>query len=153
MKKLDIVKANSTDSQELTKLTIKSKAIWGFSVKQLEKWKDELTISQEYIENNHVYKLLREQQIVAYYSYIQLNKKIVKLDNLFVHPDHIKKGCGTILLNDLLEKVMNSSFEKIILDSEPKAKEFYEKFDFEITGKTASSIPNRFLIQMEKKLK
>ena len=153
MEKVDIVKAKVSDSEELTELTKRSKAIWGFSAEQLEKWKDELTITQEYIENNHVYKLLKEQLIIGYFSYIQLNKKVIKLDNLFVHPDHIKKGYGTILLNDLFEKLMNTSIEKIILDSEPKAKEFYKKFDFEVTGKTATSIPNRLLIQMEKKLK
>ena len=53
---MEILRANSEDHKILTDITIDSKAFWGYSQNQIEIWKDELTISETYINENEVYK-------------------------------------------------------------------------------------------------
>ena len=46
--------AKHIDNIELSELTVRSKAHWNYSLEQIEKWKDDLTISAEYIDKNEV---------------------------------------------------------------------------------------------------
>jgi len=147
-----VEKANRIDHKELTNLTKKSKSYWGYSPDQIEKWTEELTITQEYIDNNDVFKLSDNGQIIGFYSYLRLNSKTVKLDNIFIHPKHIRKGYGKFLMENFIERMKKDKFKKITLDSEPNAEAFYKNFDFTVVGKLESSIKDRFLPIMEKEI-
>ena len=146
---MEILRANSEDHKILTNITIDSKAFWGYSQNQIEIWKDDLTISETYINENEVYKLILENEIIGYYSILKISENVFKLDNLFLYQKYIGKGFGNILMNHFLEKVKFSEAKEIILDSEPNAEEFYEKFGFKTYTKLESSIKNRFLPQMK----
>lgn len=149
---MEIEKASVNDNEILTEITKKSKAYWGYSEEQILKWNDNLTISKDYIENNSVFKLVASNEIVGYYSYIVKEQKNVLLDNLFVLPEYIGKGFGKYLMSDFLNRMKNEKFEKITLDSEPNAEDFYLKMGFKKIGEFETSIKNRFMPIMEMNL-
>ena len=149
---MTIEKANSADNEILTEITKKSKAYWGYSEEQILQWNSNLTISIDYIEKNDVFKLVSQNKIIGYYSYIKEENHKVQLDNLFVLPEYIGKGFGKYLMNDFLERMQNSKCKKIILDSEPNAEKFYQKMGFVKIGEFETSIKNRFMPIMELKL-
>ena len=142
---MEIKKSTVGDHLILTNITKKSKAYWGYSDKQIENWSELLTITKNYIEFNNVFKLIVDEKIVGYYSYIYLNNKEVKLDNLFLLPDYIGKGFGKNLLNDFLERVKKNKIERIIVESEPNAEKFYAYFGFTKIGQIETSIKDRYL--------
>jgi GNAT superfamily N-acetyltransferase len=146
---MKIEKASINDNEILTEITKKSKAYWGYSEEQILKWNDNLTITTAYIENNSVFKLINNDETVGYYSYIIEEKRNVLLDNLFILPKYIGKGFGKYLMNDFLNRMKNENFEKITLDSEPNAENFYLKFGFKKIGEFETSIKNRFMPIME----
>jgi GNAT superfamily N-acetyltransferase len=148
---MNIEKASVEDNEILTEITKKSKAYWGYSEEQILKWKDNLTISKGYIENNPVFKLVENERTIGYYSY-SIKEKNVILDNLFVLPEYIGKGLGKFLMNDFLDRMRNEKFEKITLDSEPNAENFYLKIGFKKIGEFETSIKNRFMPIMEMSL-
>ncbi|MCV9930212.1 GNAT family N-acetyltransferase [Flavobacterium sp. LS1R49] len=150
---MTIEKANITDHEILTEITKKSKAYWGYSAEQILQWDKNLTITQEYIKDNYVFKLLSEDLTIGYYSYFIEEKQNVILDNLFVRPEYIGKGFGKYLMDDFLNRIRESKFEKITLDSEPNAEAFYSKVGFVKVGEFETSIKNRFMPIMEMKLK
>jgi ribosomal protein S18 acetylase RimI-like enzyme len=149
---MKIKKSSINDNDVLTEITKKSKAYWGYSEEQILKWNNNLTISADYIENNFVYKLVNNGKIVGYYSYLIKEEKNVILDNLFVLPEYIGKGFGKYLMTDFLNRVRNDKFEKITLDSEPNAENFYLKIGFKKIGEFETSIKNRFMPIMEMSL-
>lgn len=146
---MEILRASSKDHKILTDITIDSKAFWGYSQNQIEIWKDDLTISENYINKNEVYKLILENEIIGYYSILKINESVFKLDNLFLYQKYIGKGYGNILMKHFLEKIKFLEGKEIILDSEPNAEEFYTKFGFKTYAKLESTIKNRFLPQMK----
>ncbi|MDQ1164517.1 GNAT family N-acetyltransferase [Flavobacterium sp. SORGH_AS_0622] len=146
---MNIQKAKIEDHIRLTEITKKSKAYWGYSDEQMEKWSNNLTITIEYIETNSVFNLVDENQIIGYYSYLRLENNQVKLDNLFILPEYIGKGFGSFLMNDFVERMRNEKCQKIILDSEPNAEQFYQKIGFTKIGEFETSIKNRFMPIME----
>ncbi len=149
---MKIEKADIADNEILTSITKKSKAYWGYSAEQIQKWDKNLTISEEYIRGNNTFKLTDNDLIIGYYSCIFENEKTVKLDNLFILPEHIGKGFGKYLLLDFLKKMKEEKIERIILDSEPNAEEFYAKMGFVKIGEFETSIKDRFMPIMEMKL-
>jgi N-acetylglutamate synthase-like GNAT family acetyltransferase len=152
---MDILKAEASDNDLLTSITKKSKAYWGFSEDILKEWEHLLTVTKDYIEKNKVYKLVQNDQIIGYYSYLSVNENTIKLDNIFILPKFIGKGFGKILMNDFLENIKQLGITKITLDAEPNAEQFYKTFGFETIGQLESSIKDRYLpimeLQIEKK--
>lgn len=149
---MNILKATTEDHILLTEITKRSKAYWGYSEEQIEKWSNNLTVTADYIEKNNVCNLVIENKIIGYYSYLKLEENQVKLDNLFILPEYIGKGFGSYLMNDFLERMRNEKCQKIILDSEPNAEQFYQKIGFTKIGEFETSIKNRFMPIMEMKL-
>jgi len=150
---MKIVPAISRDAEILTSITKKSKAYWGYTDEQLANWADLLTITEIYIETNSVFNLLMKSEIVGYYSFVNSDKNTIKLDNLFVLPEFIGIGFGKLLMFDLFDRLRNSSIEKIVIESEPYAEKFYEKFGFIKVGQIETATPQRYLPVMELLLK
>ncbi|WP_340199413.1 GNAT family N-acetyltransferase [Ascidiimonas sp. W6] len=146
-----LLTAVSEDAKTLTELTMLSKGHWGYTLAQLKEWADELTITEHYLKKFKVHKLIEEGEIVGYYSWAG-RPPLALLDNLFIHPDHLSKGYGRILLEDFLLRVKAAGFEKVKLDADPNAADFYTKFGFVKVGQLESSIPGRFLPVMERKV-
>lgn len=146
---MTIKQASIHDNEDLTEITKKSKAYWGYSDEQIALWSEILTITKEYIETYSIYKLVVDAKIIGYYSFIYENGHTVKLDNLFVLPDFIGKGFGKILLNDFLLHIHNKGIKKVILQSDPNAEMFYKRFGFIKTGQIETSIKDRYLPVME----
>jgi N-acetylglutamate synthase-like GNAT family acetyltransferase len=147
-----IEKAKITDNEILTTVTKKSKAHWGYSAEQIQKWDKNLTITQDYIKKHNVFKLIDNDLIIGYYSYIFENENMVELDNLFILPEYIGRGFGKFLLLDFLNRMKEEKIERIKLDSEPNAENFYSKMGFVKIGEFETSIKNRFMPIMELKL-
>lgn len=146
---MEILKADIEDNEILTSITKKSKAYWGFSEDILKGWEHLLTVTKDYIEKNEVYKLVKDEQVIGYYSYFPATEKTIKLDNIFILPEFIGKGFGKILMSDFLKKIRRSDIDKITLDAEPNAEKFYEYFGFQKVGQLETSIEDRYLPIME----
>ena len=144
-----IRKAVKGDEDVLSQLTFQSKASWGYSVELLEKWREELTITEGYLLHNETLIGEVNHQIAGYYSYFQISPMITKLDNLFINPHHFGKRIGTYLLMDFIVRMKKKQIATITLDADPHAEAFYQKFGFQTSGQLQSSVPGRSLPIME----
>ena len=67
---ISIRQAHPDDSVDLTELSFLSKKHWNYPEKYFEIWRDELTITPEYIGKNRVFVAEREGEKVGYYSIV-----------------------------------------------------------------------------------
>lgn len=146
---MKIEKATPIDAQELTELTIRSKSYWNYGIKQIEEWRDDLTITADFIERTEIYKLMVREAIVGYYAFSAQNEKEVELEFLFVDPWFIGQGYGGVLMSDFLQRIIISNYKKVRVEADPNAEGFYALVGFEVVGKLQSSIEGRFLPIME----
>jgi len=150
---MKIEKTGRTDAKVLTDLTIRSKSYWNYGKKQIEKWREELTITEKYIDENQIYKLVSDDILIGFYAYQPENETNIKLNYLFVEPKFIGKGYGKILITNFLKRVQNTEFKRVILDADPNAEKFYSGIGFRVIGKLKSTIKDRFLPIMEMEIK
>ena len=149
---MKVIKATTNDAKTLTDLTIRSKAYWNYSQEQIELWREDLTITKDYINKNQVHILFDQEFLIGYYSFYLTDKSTVKLDNIFIDPAFIGKGYGKKLMERFIHNSREMNLEKIELISEPHAEDFYKKMGFHTVSKQESSIKNRYLPIMELKL-
>lgn len=149
MEILEIQKAKPTNHILLTQITFDGKAYWGYSQEQIQKWAEDLTITSQYIEDNEVYNLLVDDEIIGYYSSLKINEKEIRLDYLFLFAKYIGKGYGNLMMLHFLEEAKVKKLKRITLEAEPKAEDFYKKFGFVTYGQRESSIKGRFLPLMK----
>jgi len=136
---------------DLTAITMNSKAHWGYSQEQLDEWKEELTITSEYLASTQVFVEEQNGQAIGYGA-LKYNEGRMELDNLFIWPEFMRQGFGTKLLThaETLATALGS-FE-LWLYSVPYAESFYLKHGYETVDQKESSIPGRFLPIMRKVL-
>ena len=147
-----IIPANPQDSKVISSLCFASKSFWGYNQDQLEAWRDQLTLTPSYITKNSVYKLIVDDEVIAFYAYFKIDKVSVMLDYFFILPDYIGKGFGKVLMDELLVRIMSEKIHRIVLHADPNAESFYKKYGFITIGKEPTSIDGRFLPIMELQL-
>ena len=145
--------AKTEDSQVLTEITFTSKGYWNYPKEYFEIWKNELTISSDYILKNEVFVYETDDAIVGYYSLVELKEdmeisgiRIGKgfwLEHMFIDPGHIRKGIGTKLFGHLRERCMTRGIKELGILSDPNSKGFYEKMGCMYKGEYPSTIQNR----------
>jgi len=150
---MQIEQVHKSEASDITELTIRSKDHWGYGKEQIEKWREELTITPKYIEENQLFKLVNNENLVGFYAYDSVGQGCVKLNYLFVDPIYIGKGYGKILIHHFLDRVKSEGFTKVTLDADPHAENFYKSIGFVVVGKLETSTKNRYLPIMDMELK
>ncbi len=147
-----IIEAEITDHNILSKITKASKAHWGYSKEQMRIWDDDLTIKPDYINKHIVFKLIKNDQPIGYYSLEIKKESTIKLENMFIIPEYIGKGFGKLLLEHAFKKAIDMGHKEMVLDADPNAYLFYKKYGFKIIGKKETSIKGRYMPIMQKSL-
>lgn len=145
--------AQPHDNWILTRVTYRSKGHWQYPPEYFLRWKDELTITPEYIRNNVVFVMVIEERVVGYYSLVQVPvdrwykgfmvTKGCWLEHLFVLPEFMGKGLGGELMSHALNTAKERGQSTLRLVSDPHARGFYEKKGGRFLYDTPSSIPGR----------
>ena len=134
-----IVRSRASDATALTVVAVAAKKHWGYSDEQIEKWQEDLTISEKDIKEDFVFHLEGEGKIVGFYS-LSKEDEIFEIDHMWVLPEYIRKGIGKILFEHAKEIAIQNSAKKIRVESDPNAEGFYLKMGMERVGETESSI-------------
>ena len=119
--------AKISDAQTLTNIALTAKAHWQYPTSWLEFWKDDLTISAEFIKQNHVKIASAKGQSVGFYSLVfSSTKPFATLEHLWLVPDLIGSGLGRTLFEQAVSDCKQQHKSGLTLDADPNAKGFYQ---------------------------
>jgi len=144
-----IVRATLEDAEVLTEIAVKSKAYWGYENDQVESWREDLTVTPKMFDESNIYKYIVDNQIGGFYILERANIRTSFLNFLFISPDYIKQGIGHQLLQHAVAYCKDGGSAILNVLSDPNAASFYAKYGFEVIAQRESSIPGRFLPEME----
>ena len=148
-----IRQANQNEFKILTKISFSSKGYWEYPTDYFDIWNDELTITPEYIKENTVYVYEIKNEILGYYSIIELKENLEVsrivipkgfwLEHMFILPKYIGYGIGTKLFTHIREICLSKKIPKLSILADPNAKGFYEKMGCQYQGEFPSTIHDR----------
>jgi N-acetylglutamate synthase-like GNAT family acetyltransferase len=148
-----IVNAVLIDADILTEIALKSKGYWEYTDEQLESWREDLTVFPEMFQKYKICKYLIDDQIAGFYILEEIDQKTSNLKFLFISPDFIKRGVGYQLLQHAVASSKKQNHHVMQVLSDPNAESFYAKHGFKVYAQMESSVPGRFLPEMELQLK
>jgi GNAT superfamily N-acetyltransferase len=145
--------ARKSDAPTLTALSFESKGYWGYPKEYFEIWKNELTITSEYIQKNDVFVWEEENEIPGYYSITELTDdvelagiKIEKgfwLEHMFILTVYHGRGIGTSLFDHLRKRCEMRKIAELKILVDPHSIDFYKKMGCKYQREYPSSIPGR----------
>ena len=137
--------ATGKDSGLLTEISFSSKKYWGYPPGYFEIWKDELTITGEYIDKNFVQLVESKGQVVGYYSM----RKGLWLEHVFIRPEFIGQGFGKRLMQHLLDVSMDRQWKELKILADPHSTGFYKKLGAKYIKEIQSNISGRTVSYFE----
>lgn len=123
---ITIKRSTPEDAATLTKIAFAAKRHWGYPEHWIKHWEADLTISSDFIRDNHVYVAEENGEIYGFYALCQEGDK-AELEHLWVTPDHIGTGIGKELFLDAMERAAKLSVSAVEISSDPNAVGFYQR--------------------------
>ena len=155
LEKIQIRQAHDIDSDLLTEISFAAKRHWNYPDNYYDLWKDELTITKDYINQNIVFKALYQDSVIGFYSVIENEtdffagetfvKKGFWLEHIFIKPEYHKLGIGLLLINHAKQVSKDFGISDLLIFVDPYAKGFYDKVGAEYLYDSKSSIPDRMI--------
>jgi N-acetylglutamate synthase-like GNAT family acetyltransferase len=123
---MTIRSATPADAQALTTIALEAKRYWGYPEHWIKHWEADLTISPEFIQNNHVYVHEEDGEIRGFYALCVAGDK-AELDHMWVTPTAIGSGIGKELFLDAMERAAKLKVNAVEISSDPNAAGFYKR--------------------------
>jgi maltose O-acetyltransferase len=155
LEKIQIRQAQDIDAHLLTEISFAAKRHWNYPDNYYDLWRDELTITKDYINQNIIFKALYLDSVLGFYSIIEneadfysgdtLVKKGFWLEHIFIKPEYHKLGIGVLLINHAKQVSLDLGITDLLIFVDPYAKGFYDKIGAEYLYDSKSSIACRMI--------
>jgi hypothetical protein len=118
----EIQRALQGDASILTRIAFAGKAHWGYPDRWMERWREDLTITPEYVHQNEVHVAIAEGGPAGFYALVGEGRR-VELEHLWVLPERMGKGVG--------------------IEADPNAEGFYKRMGASHVGEIVYEIDGR----------
>jgi GNAT superfamily N-acetyltransferase len=118
--------AATDEAPVLTNMALEAKRYWGYPEHWIKHWESDLTISSDFIHENHVYVAEEDGQIQGFYALTVSGNK-AELDHMWVRPTLIGTGIGKELFLDAMERAAALKVIAVEISSDPNAAGFYRR--------------------------
>jgi GNAT superfamily N-acetyltransferase len=142
-----IRRATSGEAEILTQIAHDAKRYWGYPESWVERWKDDLTLTPDFISSNEVYVVEADSDLAAesesgiagFYA-IAMSGEKAELEHMWVRPERIGSGCGKELMMHALETAAFLNAAALEISADPNAEGFYKRMGATRIGETQSEI-------------
>jgi N-acetylglutamate synthase-like GNAT family acetyltransferase len=144
---MEIRPARPEEADALSELAQRAKAHWGYDSAFMDACRDELTYTAEEVGAGGFFVADDDGELRGFYALAKVSPTAMELDAVFVEPDHIGRGHGRALLDHALaEAGRRDDIERLVIQADPHAAEFYEAAGaVKIGERESASIAGRML--------
>ena len=136
---MDIKRATPNDAEALTRIAFAAKRYWGYPERWMERWRESLTITPEFVGRNEVYAATLDEEILGFYALAGEGREI-QLEHLWVSPERIGSGVGRLLFDHAVRRAASLGAEMLRVEADPNAEGFYRRMGATRVGETSYPI-------------
>ncbi|MFL6289726.1 MAG: GNAT family N-acetyltransferase [Thermoanaerobaculia bacterium] len=124
---MKIRRAQESDATELTRVAHEAKRHWGYPKRWIELWRDDLTLSPEFIAGNEVYLAEDGCEAQGFYGLVAASPASPDwtLEHFWVRPAAMGKGLGRLLFEHARAVAGSAGASGLAIDADPNAEAFY----------------------------
>ena len=147
VKEIAILRAAPHQAGDLSEIARLAKAHWDYPAEWLDRWRNELTLTEAWVRENEVYAAMLGDRVVGLYA-LEGELPLLQLEHFWVLPDWIGRGVGRRLLEHALERARARGALTLEVDSDPNAEGYYLRLGGRRVGQLPAPMPgapDRFL--------
>ena len=139
---LEIQRARPGYANTLTRIAFAAKAHWGYPERWMERWRDSLTITPEFIRRNEVHVATVEGEQAGFYALVGEGRRI-ELEHLWVLPERMGTGLGRALFEHAVRTAASLGAGVVGIEADPNAEGFYRRMGARRVGEIVYEIDGR----------
>ena len=139
MSDIEIFRAGERDGEALSRISFAAKRHWGYPERWIERWRESLTITPDFIRRNEVHAALVEGRPAGFYA-LTGEGGTLELEHLWVLPEHMGAGVGRALFDHAVRRAASLNAEVLEIESDPNAEGFYRRMGARRVGEINYSI-------------
>lgn len=123
-----IRRALPEEAPTLTTIALEAKRYWGYPEHWIKHWESDLTVTADFVRDQHVYVAEVEGEIRGFYALCVTEPgSKAELEHLWVTPASIGTGIGKELFLDAMEKAAALAVRDVEISADPNAAGFYKR--------------------------
>ncbi len=131
-----VVRAEAAQAARLTQIAHAAKSYWGYPAQWIEIWRNQLTITPTFIEQNEVWAAEVDGTLLGFYALTGAGAR-VQLEHMWVMPVAIHQGIGTALYRHAVQQARALGAEVLEIESDPNAEGFYQHMGARCVGEVS----------------
>jgi N-acetylglutamate synthase-like GNAT family acetyltransferase len=136
---IQIRRAQPDEAAVLTEIAHAAKRHWGYPENWIEQWRDDLTITPDFIANNEMYVAIDGEEIAGCCALV-MSDSLAELEHMWIRPEHMGNGVGRALFNQIVERATTLNAKVMELSADPNAEGFYKRMGATRIGESRSEI-------------
>ena len=146
MEGFSIRQARENEGSTLTRLALRSKALWGYPADFMRMVVDELRVSEQRLACGHTFVAEDASGLLGFHAVAPVAEDAWELDFLFVDPAHVRRGIGRALFEHAARHAAAQGGTRLMIQGDPNAERFYRRCGaVRIGTRPSESIPGRVL--------
>ncbi len=121
---MQIVRAQPSDAPALSAIAWAAKAHWGYPTAWMEEWREQLTITPQFIAAHETFAAIVVEQVIGFAALGKAGET-QRLEHLWVLPKQFGKGVGRSLLKHAAARAGAAGARRLTIESDPNAEPFY----------------------------
>ncbi len=123
---VEIRRAIPKEAVALTEIAHAAKRHWKYPEDWIQRWKDDLTITPEFILNNEVFIAASDDEIAGCCALV-VNGSLAEIEHMWLKPEHMGAGIGRALFEHAKRRAEECGATILELSADPNAEGFYER--------------------------
>jgi GNAT superfamily N-acetyltransferase len=129
-----IQRATPEQAVRLTQIAHSAKSYWGYPSQWIELWRNQLTITPDFVRSNEVYAAIdADRVLLGFYALAGEGAKRT-LEHLWVQPSSFGAGVGRQLFEHAMARARELGAHVVEIESDPHAESFYQRMGAETIG-------------------
>ena len=124
---IEIVRATRANAVQLTQIAHSAKSFWGYPSRWIELWRNQLTVSGDYIDTHEVYAAMDAENFILGFYALSSDRSRLTLEHLWVQPSSFGAGVGRALFMHAVDRGRQMGAAMLELESDPHAEGFYQR--------------------------
>ena len=139
---MNIRRAQASDAAELTRIAHEAKRHWGYPERWIELWRDDLTLTPDFIAGNEVYLAEDGGEALGCYGLVAASPNWA-LEHFWIRPAAMGKGLGRRLFEHAAAFAAAKGVSVLEIDSDPNAESFYLRMGAVRVGEILSEVDGK----------
>jgi len=136
---ISIRRARPDEAGVLTELAHTAKRYWGYPENWIEHWKEDLTITEDFIAGNEAYVAMIGDEMAGCCALV-LGEAQAQLEHMWIKPERIGTGVGKALFMHVKNRARDLNVPELEISADPNAEGFYQRMGATRVGEVRSEI-------------